>query len=296
MKPIHIKDWYGPGPIARELLRNLDIIGQHYGGFIHSEKPGSLQIAAHHAFAAGRIELLKMGHAPELELHSYDIASAYPHALSLLPSLRGEGRWKQEIEVWGRGACNLAQLKTIIESATPVSMFYLKYEFSLYEKYAIEAYSRVYIPWYPLFFRSARGGIYFPRRGEGWYMRDETLAAVEWLERFVSIEKWRDGKPVTRQWELKGVSFEVKQAWVFTPVNQDERPFQFLEELYRQRVQYKRAVPYDAREKFYKLPLNSIYGKMAQRVGGMATSSGFKPPLLLTPIMQQQSQRTVAGV
>jgi hypothetical protein len=178
----------------------------------------------------------------------------------------------------GRGACSLAQLKTIIEDASPVSMFYLKYEFQLYERYSVEIYNKVYIPWYPLFFRSASGAIYFPRRGEGWYMRDEALAAVEWLERFVPVDRWRDGKPVTKQWELKGVSFEVKQGWGFAPVDPDEKPFQFLVELYKQRVQYKRAVPYDAREKFYKLPLNSIYGKMAHRVGGMVTSSGFKPP------------------
>ena len=37
MNPIHIKDWYGPGPIARALLKNLDIIDNHYGKFISSE-------------------------------------------------------------------------------------------------------------------------------------------------------------------------------------------------------------------------------------------------------------------
>ena len=48
-------------------------------------------------------------------------------------------------------------------------------------------------------------------------------------------------------------------------------------------MQYKRADPYDAREKYYKLPPNSIYGKMAQRVGGSETKDGWKAPSTANP-------------
>ena len=48
-------------------------------------------------------------------------------------------------------------------------------------------------------------------------------------------------------------------------------------------MQYKHATPYDAREKFYKLPPNSIYGKMAQRVGGSETKDGWKAPPTANP-------------
>ena len=48
-------------------------------------------------------------------------------------------------------------------------------------------------------------------------------------------------------------------------------------------MQYRRAIPYDAREKFYKLPSNSICGKMAQRVGGSLTKDGWKAPPTANP-------------
>ena len=127
-----------------------------------------MQVAAHHAFSAGNIQLMKVGHAPDLELHSMDIASAYPHALTQLPSLAG-GKWNKD---GGLRYSNLAELKASIEAASMVSMFYLDYEFPLYEHFEGDDWKKVYVPWYPLFFRSRMGAIFYPRRGEGWYMRD----------------------------------------------------------------------------------------------------------------------------
>ena len=110
-----------------------------------------------------------------------------------------------------------------------VSMFYLDYEFPLYEHFDGDAWKKVYIPWYPLFFRSRTGAIFYPRRGEGWYMRDDALAAIRWLERFVPAAKWRDdGTPITKQWEIKDTRFVVKEAWIFTPRDASEKPFAFL--------------------------------------------------------------------
>ena len=80
MKPIHISNWYGPGAIAGAVLKNLDIIKNHYGDDIRAIDPSLVQVAAHHAFSAGRIELPKVGHAPGLDLHSIDVASAFPHS------------------------------------------------------------------------------------------------------------------------------------------------------------------------------------------------------------------------
>jgi hypothetical protein len=281
MKPIHISNWYGPGAVAGAVLKNLDIIKNHYGDDIRAVDPSPVQVAAHHAFSAGNIQLMKVGHAPGLQLHSMDVASAYPHAMTQLPSLAG-GRW-DKIENGVRYK-TLAELKAIIEASSMVSMFYLDFKFPLYEHFDGDVWKRVYVPWYPLFFRSRRGAIFYPRRGEGWYMRDDALAAVKWLERFASAAKWReDGTPVTKRWEIKDTCFIVKEAWIFTPSDASEKPFAFLHEIYRQRMQYKRAEPYDAREKYYKLPPNSLYGKMAQRVGGAQTEDGRKPPSTANP-------------
>jgi hypothetical protein len=281
MKPIHISNWYGPGAVASAFLKNLNIIKDHYSDDILATDPPPQQIAAHHAFSAGNIQLMQVGHAPVLGLHSGDVCSAYPHGATELPSMAG-GYWNKIDD--GVRYKSLVELKAIIEASSMVSMFYLDYEFPLYDHFDGDAWKRIYVPWYPLFFRSRRGAIFYPRRGEGWYMSDDVLAAVKWLERFASAAKWRhDGTPITKQWEIKDARFVVKDAWIFTPRDTSEKPFAFLQEIYRQRMQYKRAEPYDAREKYYKLPPNSLYGKMAQRVGGSQTKDGWKAPPTANP-------------
>ena len=281
MKPIHISNWYGPGAVARAFLKNLNIIKDHYGDDIKAIDPPLQQIAAHHAFSAGNIQLMQVGHAPGLELHSIDIASAFPNAVAQMPSLAG-GRWDNIDD--GIQYTSLAELRSIIEASPMVSMFYLDYQFPLYEHFDGDAWKKVHIPWYPLFFRSRTGAIFYPRRGEGWYMRDDALAAIQWLERFAPGLKWRDdGTPITKRWENKDTRFVVKEAWIFTPRDASERPYAPLQDVYRQRMQYKRAEPYDAREKYYKLLLNSLYGKMAQRVGGSETKDGWKAPSTANP-------------
>ena len=102
-----------------------------------------------------------------------------------LPSMAG-GEWLKFIE---NKFNSLAQLKASIEAASPISMFYLDYEFPLYEHFEGDDWKKVYVPWYPLFYRSSSGAIFYPRRGEGWYMRDDALAVVKWLERFVARTK-----------------------------------------------------------------------------------------------------------
>ena len=69
IKPIHISNWYGPGAIASAILKNLDIIKNHYGQRVKALDPSPVQIAAHHAFSAGNIQLMKVGHARDLLLH-----------------------------------------------------------------------------------------------------------------------------------------------------------------------------------------------------------------------------------
>jgi hypothetical protein len=142
MKPIHISKWYGPGAV----LKNLDIIKNHYGDDIRAVEPSSAQVAAHHAFSAGNIQLMQVGHAPGLELHSMDVASAYPHAMTQWPSLAG-GRWDR-IEN-GIRYKNLAKLKAAIEASSMVSMFYLDFQFPLYEHFDGDVWKRIYVPWYP---------------------------------------------------------------------------------------------------------------------------------------------------
>jgi DNA polymerase elongation subunit (family B) len=100
-------------------------------------------------------------------------------------------------------------------------------------------------------------------------MRDDALAAIAWLERFVP--DW----PRPRKKMNKITSFVIEDAWIFEPRNTEgiyALPFSFIEEQFRKRRQIKdeseRTGKYDIREKAIKLSINSVYGKLAQSVGG----------------------------
>lgn len=89
----------------------------------------------------------------------------------------------------------------------------------------------------PLFCRSDNGFISYPREVSGWY--------------------WAP--------EARLVSDCVTEGYVFRS-DSEARPFAFLEELYERRREYKRQGK--SSERALKLVLNSVYGKLAQTVGG----------------------------
>lgn len=76
---------YGPGAIANTLLR------KHHTTNHMLEPDSNVRSAALHAFAAGRIERLRYGNY-QGRTRIFDINSAYPYAISLLPSLVGGWR------------------------------------------------------------------------------------------------------------------------------------------------------------------------------------------------------------
>ena len=81
---------------------------------------------------------------------------------------------------------SLSELRSAVEAASILSMFKIRFQFPTYERYHADARKAVFIPFYPLPYRDKRGGILFPATGYGWYMRDDVLATIAWLERFVS--------------------------------------------------------------------------------------------------------------
>jgi hypothetical protein len=68
-------------------------------------------------------------------------------------------------------------------------------------------------PFFPLPFRGPDASICYPARGMGWYMRDDVLAALEWIKTFCPNDK-----------RLK---FEIVRALEFVPAN-DAMPFAFF--------------------------------------------------------------------
>jgi len=263
---LHLRHWHGAGAAASALIERQKL-KMHYGRDIAASNISPQQTAAHHAYYGGRIELLKQGFLENCSLHVYDIASAYPAAMVEFPSLAG-GEWIRKPGTEYRKG-SLSELRAVVEAASILSMFKIRFQFPTYERYDPDARKAVFIPFYPLPYRDKRGGILFPASGYGWYMRDDVLAAISWLERFV-----RDC-PRPRSKHHRMTAFEIEEAWIFRPGHEgraNEGPFEFVRELFVKRRTIKeeadRAGRYDIREKAIKLSLNSIYGKLAQSVGG----------------------------
>lgn len=104
------------------------------------------------------------------------------------------------------------------------------------------------LAWHPLFFRTRSGAISYPRTGRGWYWAPEVRAALAFAERM--------GGRVTVERSL--VLHESEQR----------RPFAFVGDMYERRAAWKRERR--PAERVLKLGLNSLYGKLAQQLGGTA--------------------------
>ncbi|MGB9166378.1 MAG: hypothetical protein WCC41_18345, partial [Rhodomicrobium sp.] len=176
---LHLRGWHGAGAAASALIENQGL-KTRYGKDIAAIDICPQQEAAHHAYFGGRIELLKQGYMEGGGLHVYDIASAYPAAMADFPSL-ASGEWINiRHNETARGP--LRELRAAIEAASCLSMFKIRFQFPAYEKYHSDARKAVFMPFYPLPYRDRRGGILFPASGYGWYMRDDVLATIVWLE------------------------------------------------------------------------------------------------------------------
>lgn len=208
---LRIQQWHGPGAIASYLFKKHHI-DQHM-----AVTPDDIQGASQHAFGAGRIELGKQGHERDT-IHNYDIRSAYPAAISNLPSL-SNASWKH---VSGR-----------ILDVEPR-------EFSLY---SLRWNFRPGLRFYPLRHRRGDGTVCYPRSGNKVWC---------WTPEYELCQKYFPGE------------FDVLEAYIFNNRN-PSRPFQWVEDVYEQRMEWKRQ-GYGA-ERALKLGPNSIYGKMVQQLG-----------------------------
>lgn len=95
----------------------------------------------------------------------------------------------------------------------------------------------------PLFHRDGRGSISFPNVVQGWYWSPEAANVLALSKRYPG-------------------SAEIHEGWVWRHDN--TRPFGFLQEMFDKRIELGKknviSMP-------YKLGPNSMYGKLAQRVG-----------------------------
>lgn len=99
----------------------------------------------------------------------------------------------------------------------------------------------------PLFCRARNGTISYPGKCEGWYWTPEAA--------------------------LVDLSYII-EGWVFR--ESGIRPFEFVNEYYERRREWKQNGI--SAEKALKLALNSMYGKMAQRIGGYYKDGKIQVP------------------
>lgn len=195
-----------------------------------SDPPSGVVHAAQYAYFGGRVELLQYGHYRGPVSH-YDINSAYPAATQFLPCLAC-GRWEHITD-----RATARRLADSLEARPDTfAVFRIRWNYRERE------------PLYPFPWRREDGAIYFPSEGEGWYWSPEIVAARRWM----------------RRTKHKASSLTIREAWVFRSTC-THQPFAFVPALYEQRRAWKREG--NGAEKAAKLALNSLYGKMAQRIG-----------------------------
>jgi hypothetical protein len=245
---IRLKAWTGAGQAAAALIKKEDLKSLHYSSDIATCDLTKQQIQAHHAFVGGRIELMRQGYVRNRRLWQYDIASAYPDIMRQLPSMR-DGRWKFH----GGGKKANSHIRRTAANANMLSMFRVRWHFP------DEAADGRTIPFFPFPYRVGhkRGQILFPSHGRAWIMRDEILAACDWVQTLF---------PHTSDEQIS--KYFVIEKWSeFIPGN-DERPYAFVGKLFDLRWELKREHKltgvYNILEKAIKLTLNSLYGKTAQ--------------------------------
>lgn len=202
---LRITQWHGPGALASYAM------GKH-GIKAHMADCGEqIRLAARYAYAGGRFELYKVGRVSG-PVYGVDINSAYPYAITQLPSLT-EGEWKH------------------VTTPTRIAKFGV-YHINL-RRFGGFSHAPS-----PLFHRDRDHNISFPWFVEGWYWGPEARIAAAY------------GADVLEGWEYTGAS---------------TRPFDWVADMYLQRRDWKmRGI---SAQLALKLCMNSMYGKLAQRLG-----------------------------
>ena len=140
--------WSGSGSITTNLFERHNIKAH-----MATLEPG-IAALARYAYAGGRFEIIQYGHTAAKPSYQYDINSAYPEALTKLPSLSG-GRWHSI-------------------AGDPGDTDYGLYKITIKAK-------KAHLP-HPLFNRDYNGAISYPRTVTGWYWSPEIKTVRKWAE------------------------------------------------------------------------------------------------------------------
>lgn len=181
-----LREWYGPGALANYINSTQHIRPKLAGVQTTSNVlPNSVHEASKCAFSGGRFELFQAGRIAG-PIYAVDINSAYPFALTQLPSFE-HGTWEH------------------VQHPTSIKRFGI---------YRVVYRSPTASPFefrpQPLFWRDARGMISYPNVVHGWYYSPEA-AMVKGMPGVEILEGWEwDSDSDERPWAFLQEMFNTR--------------------------------------------------------------------------------------
>lgn len=146
-----LKDWYGPGALANYINARFKI--RPHLGAVQSTSgymPDAVHEASKVAFSGGRFEPFQLGRVRG-PINAIDINSAYPYALTMLPSLHPDnGEWRHVERPRQTRRFGIYRISFRADNTGPFETRPM-----------------------PLFYRDHRGLITYPNRVHGWYYSPE---------------------------------------------------------------------------------------------------------------------------
>lgn len=227
----YLTQWYGPGAFANYLRRKHDLVRHEWGGKEENLPSPALHEAIKSAYYGGHFEQYQTGRAHQ-NVYGYDINSAYPAAFCTVPTLAEGGFWQE---------LSYAECQTDPHSpSSALTVYYVKFR----KKRDDAGWTYLPDP-FPLPFRDERANVFYPPACEGWYWAPEVsaiLGSQRWARTLTVVKGWR--------WVPKMRAYPWRDV---------------IEPLFRTRLELKARK--DPAQMVFKLGPNSLYGKMAQRVG-----------------------------
>lgn len=183
-----LTEWYGPGALANYINASKKLRPHMAAVQITSgAMPDAVHYASKVAFSGGRFELFQAGRI-QGPIYAVDINSAYPYALTMVPSLHpDEGEWVHVQRPTKIARFGVYRIRFRAPNASPLE----------------------YRPM-PLFWRDNRGMVSYPGTVHGWYWSPEAALANK-----------LNGAVVEEGWEWK--SNETTFPWAFLQDMYDTR-------------------------------------------------------------------------
>ena len=254
-------DLYGPGAIARKLLKktgwpnNLGRTGiptkamedflETIEQAVDQQKEYLKAFPIIASYYGGRIESACTGRFKKV--YDYDLHSAYPSAVVRLPFFPGKMVWKKFLHY--EGCMNW------IKAKRPIGMVYVMWSFP-------KGWN-----WYPFPTRQKKyHNVFYPNNGQGWICTPELFAALD------SIEDAEKYIKVYMTWTIPG-KYGFGGGERPLPDNLKSETSKYIELMYKVRAAIKKQQP--GGQLALKLILNSMYGKLLQQIGASLAKPGL---------------------